>query len=107
MPGRDRYDNVCNRTAFYERIKTDGVEILMDLPFYFVTYPGVGSMFEPVDCMKRRQNAEDATNSSIGNFKDVHDRKEYDYHAKINYCKASPDGTDVTLHSFSWDWPRG
>lgn len=103
MAGRDTYDKIATRTAYYEVIKTGGVTIIHDLPFYTVTYPGAATMmFEPIDCMARRQNGAEANNSSAYEFKDVHERRELDPRAKINYCQQS----DTSLHSFGWSWPR-
>lgn len=99
-------DPVVHRTLFYERVRQGDKELVRFLPFYLVRYPGMsGKVFEPVDCLKRRQMANFSANTSAYPKKEIHELREMHGYASLVNCEKSPDGTKMVLHSFGWDWP--
>jgi hypothetical protein len=101
----DPFDPVQHRTMFYEKIQQADKTFIRFLPFYMVQYPNMhGKMFEPVDCLKRKQLGGDASNSSAYAMKEINEIIEYDPKSKIFYAEDAPD---TTLHAFGGcEWPR-
>lgn len=106
MANWDTDDPVTRRTMFYEKVKQGDKELIRFLPFYQVNYPGLGGkVFEPVDCLKRRQSGGSTLNSSVLARKEINEIREMDAYANLVNCEKKMDGTLRTLHSFAWDWP--
>jgi hypothetical protein len=103
----DNHDKVHKRVGYFEKFRQDNKDIIRQLPFYVVNYPGfAGKMYEPVDAMPRMDDGNGATNSSRAAYKDVHEMTEFIPRQKMTYAEDGlKEGEDTNLHSFGWDWP--
>ena len=103
----DDRDKVHKRVAYFEKFRQDDKDIIRQMPFYEVNYPGfAGKMFEPVDAMTRMDDGTGATDSSRAAYKDVHEFREYIPRQKLTYAEDGlKEGEETNLHSFGWDWP--
>ena len=107
MANFDPKDPVRRRTLFFEKRKQGDEVLFFFLPVYQVLYPGFhGKMFEPVDCLNRRAQGDQASDSSALVEKAIHEVKEAHNFSGLVSDEKPPDGVPRTLHSFSWGWMR-
>lgn len=104
----DSGDPVNHRILYYERIQQGEKSLIRFFPWYQVQYPGMhGKMFEPVDCLKRKQLGGDVNNSSQYPEKEINEIREYDGRQKLFVGENNGDGTEIVLHTCdAWEWPR-
>ena len=99
---------VVHRTDWYEKIKKGEKVSFKWLPFYTVIVEGVlGRCIEPVDCFKRLAlSTSETTKASKAGQKEVNDMQEMFWGRQAGLSDEYPGSTDMTLHSFGWDWPN-
>lgn len=99
---------VSHRTAWYNKVQHRNKSRILWLPFYTVVVDGVGpNFFEPVDCFKRRSmDASDTSTCSIMAQKEINELRELWWGRQAGMSDETLGSSDITLHSFDWDWPK-